>query len=87
MINFEFDNIKSNLNLKKHGIDFNEAQLLWNDPDLIEIPVNIHDEARHLIIAMLNGKCWTGVITYWGDAIRIISIRRSRKAEVNIYES
>jgi uncharacterized DUF497 family protein len=87
MINFEFDNIKSNLNLKKHGIDFNEAQLLWNDPDLIEIPVNIHDEARYLIIAMLNGKCCTGVITYRGDAIRIISIRRSRKAEVNIYES
>jgi uncharacterized DUF497 family protein len=87
MINFEFDNIKSNLNLKKHGVDFYVAQLLWKDPDLIEIPVNTHDEARYLIIAMLAGKCWTGVITYRGDAIRIISIRRSRKAEVNIYES
>lgn len=87
MVDFEFDEIKSHSNLEKHGVDFNAAQLLWNDPDLIEIPVNTHDEPRYIVIAMLNGKHWTGVITYRGDNIRIISIRRSRKAEVNIYES
>jgi len=32
---FEFDPQKSDRNKIKHGIDFNEAQELWNDPDLI----------------------------------------------------
>ena len=87
MVNFEFDEVKSNSNLEKHGVDFNVAQLLWNDPDLIEIPVNTHDEPRYIVIAMLNGKQWTGVITYRGQNIRIISVRRSRKGEVKVYES
>ena len=87
MVGFEFDEVKSHSNLEKHGVDFNTAQLLWNYPDLIEIPVNTHDEPRYIAIAMLNGKHWTGVITYRDDNIRIISVRRSRKAEVNIYES
>lgn len=87
MVNFEFDEVKSNSNLEKHGVDFNVAQLLWNDPDLIEIPVNTHDEPRYIVIAMLYGKHWTGVITYRGQNIRIISVRRSRKGEVKVYES
>ena len=87
MTNFEFDEAKSNSNLEKHGVDFNVAQSLWNDPDLIEIPVNTYDELRYIVIAMLNGKHWTGVITYRGQNIRIISVRRSRKGEVKVYES
>ncbi len=87
MIKFEFDKSKSELNLDKHGIDFNEAKVLWNDPYLIEVPVNTQDEPRYLVIARLNGKHWSGVITYRGENIRIISVRRSRKAEVNLYES
>ncbi|NRD73943.1 BrnT family toxin [Shewanella sp. VB17] len=55
MVDFEFDEVKSNSNLEKHGVDFNVAKLLWNDPDLIEIPVNTHDEPRYIVIAMLNG--------------------------------
>jgi uncharacterized DUF497 family protein len=35
---FEFDPVKSTANKDKHGIDFVEAQVLWNDPDRIEIP-------------------------------------------------
>ncbi|WP_141677109.1 BrnT family toxin, partial [Aliivibrio fischeri] len=42
---------------------------------------------RYIVIAMLNGKHWTGVITYRGQNIRIISVRRSRKGEVKVYES
>jgi len=71
----------------KHGIDFNEAQALWDDPDLIEIPVKTSDEARYVVIAMISGKHWSGVITYRGEKVRIISVRRSRKEEINIYES
>ncbi len=84
---FEFDPQKSQANKKKHGIDFYEAQALWDDPDLIEIPVRTSDEPRFLIIAKSSGKHWSGVITYRGGKIRIISVRRSRKEEVDIYES
>ncbi len=84
---FEFNYSKSDGNKKKHGIDFYEAQALWNDPDLIEIPVKTSDEPRFLVIGKISGKHWSGVITYRGEKIRIISVRRSRKEEVDIYES
>ena len=84
---FEFDTAKSNGNRMKHGIDFHEAQALWDDPDMIEIPAKVTDEPRFLIIGMIDGKHWSAVITYRGDVIRMISVRRSRKEEVYIYES
>ena len=83
----EFDSKKSDDNKKKHGIDFNEAQALWDDPDLIEIPVKTSDEPRFLVIGKIAEKHWSGVITYRGETIRIISVRRSRREEVEIYES
>ena len=83
---FEFDPKKSDCNKQKHGIDFYEAQALWADPDLIEIPVKTIDEPRHLVIGKVVEKYWSGVITYRGEKIRIISVRRSRKEEVEIYE-
>lgn len=83
---FEFDPQKSKRNKEKHGIDFYEAQALWDDPDFIEIPVKTNDELRFLVIGKISGKHWSGVITYRGDKIRIISVRRSRKEEVDIYE-
>lgn len=84
---YEFDPQKSDRNKVKHGIDFDETQKLWDDPDLIEIPVKTSDEPRYLVIAKISGKHWSGVITYRGEKIRIISVRRSRKEEVDVYES
>ena len=84
---FEFDPQKSERNKKKHGIDFNEAQALWDDPGVIEIPVRTSDESRSLTIGKILGKHWSAVITYRQGKIRIISVRRSRKEEVDIYES
>ena len=84
---FEFDPKKSDSNKQKHGIDFHEARALWEDPDLIEIPVQTIDEPRYLVIGTIEGKHWSGVVTYRGDKVRIISVRRSRKEEVEIYES
>ena len=84
---FEYDDNKSRNNKMKHGIDFKQAQKLWDDPDLIEIPVRTSDEPRFLVIGSIAGKFWSGVITYRGNKIRIISVRRARKEEVNIYES
>jgi uncharacterized protein len=83
---FEFDPRKSESNKQKHGIDFYEAQELWADPDFIEIPVKTSDESRFLVIGKVSGKHWSGIITYRIGKIRIISVRRSRKEEVDIYE-
>ncbi|MEY4767555.1 MAG: hypothetical protein RL637_194 [Pseudomonadota bacterium] len=87
MMTFEFDENKSQTNLQKHGINFVDAQQLWNDPDLLEIPAKTEDEPRFLIIGVIAGKYWSGVITYREQNIRIISVRRSRKEEVALYES
>ena len=84
--NFEFDPNKSKSNLEKHGIDFIRAQKLWDDPDLIEIQATAKDELRFLIVASLAEKYWSAVITYRKGNIRIISVRRARKAEVKLYE-
>ncbi|MDO8957728.1 MAG: BrnT family toxin [Deltaproteobacteria bacterium] len=83
---FKFDPKKGDSNKQKHGIDFYEAQTLWSDPDLIEISVKTSDEPRYLVIGKISEKRWSGVITYRGDKLRIISVRRSRKEEVEIYE-
>lgn len=87
MLAFEFDESKSRANLEKHGIDFVQAQALWSDPDLIEIPAVTVDEPRLLVIGRIDGKHWSAVITYRNENIRIISVRRSRSEEVAIYES
>jgi uncharacterized DUF497 family protein len=84
---FEFDSRKSELNKENHGIDFYKAQDLWNDPNFIELPVKDSDEARFMVIGKIGEKHWSGVITYRSEKIRIISVRRSRKEEVELYES
>lgn len=84
---FEFDQSKSESNRDKHGIDFTQAQALWDDPDLVEIPARTLDEPRFLVVGKIKNSHWSGVVTYRGDNIRIISVRRSRKEEVEIYES
>lgn len=86
MFIFEFDDRKSRANLSKHGINFIDAQLLWNDPNLLEIPAKTEDEARYLVIGKIDGKLWSAVITYRGTNIRLISVRRSRNEEAILYE-
>lgn len=84
---FEYDPAKSAANQKKHGIDFETAQQLWGDSNLIELPAKTVDEPRFLVIGKISGKHWAGIITYRDGNIRIISVRRARKEEINLYES
>jgi uncharacterized DUF497 family protein len=84
---FEFDSGKSDKNREKHGIDFFEAQLLWEDLDRVVIPARTTDEPRYLLIGKITEKCWSAVFTHRHEKIRIISVRRSRNEEVDIYES
>ena len=88
MASFEFDPTKSESNRTKHGIDSLEAQALWNDPMLLEIPAKTDDEPRHLLmIGLIQDKHWSAVVTYRADNIRLTSVRRARTEEVALYES
>ena len=87
MFSFEFEDEKSTANQVKHGIDFVDAQLLWLDSELLEIAAKIQDEPRFLVIGVIDSKHWSAVITYRNENIRIISVRRSRDEEIELYES
>lgn len=83
---FEFDERKSRLNKFKHGIDFVEAQALWLDQELTEFRVDRAGEPRYAVIGRIDSRYWTAVITYRGDNVRLISVRRSRAKEVEEHE-
>ena len=87
MVTFSFDNAKSESNVDKHGINFVDAQRLWEDSNLLEIPAKTEDEPRNIVIGLIENRHWSAVITYRSDDIRIISVRRSRREEVAIYDS
>lgn len=84
---FEFDETKSIKNKEKHGIDFIEAQLIWEDFDRIEIPARTEDEPRYVVIGRIEDKYWSAIITCRNENVRIISVRRSRNEEIALYES
>ena len=84
---FEFDEHKSRTNKQKHGIDFKEAQVLWQDPDLLEVPARTEGEPRIMFIGRIQGKCWSAVTTPRNNRTRIISVRPSRREEKALYES
>jgi uncharacterized protein len=84
---FEFDPDKSAANREKHGIDFVQAQAIWEDTDYIEILLKTADEARFMVIGKIDENVWSGNITYRGESVRIITVRRSRKEEIAVYES
>lgn len=83
---FEYDLIKSAANATKHGIDFDQAQQLWHDPDHLEIPAKMEGEPRFMVIGKIRERHWSAVVTYRQDAIRLISVRRSRQEEIQLYE-
>ena len=86
-MNFEFDPKKSQSNVSKHGIDFLKAQVLWQDEDRVIFPANSDTEQRYALIAELEQKIWVAFFTIRENRTRIISVRRARKKEKEIYES
>ena len=82
---FEFDLGKSAVNKRKHGIDFNEAQSLWLDHRRIEIEARTVGELSKLLIARLNDEIWSAVFTILDHTIRLISVRKARENEKEIY--
>ena len=81
---FEYDPKKSAKNKLKHGISLEEAKALWSVPT-VEIEATTMDEPRFMMIGQINGKFYSCIYTIRGDAVRLISTRRSRKSEEKIY--
>lgn len=86
-LDFEYDEAKSKTNLEKHGIDFQAAQALWKDPELLEVRARTDGEPRYLVIGLIGHQHWSAVITHRNGNVRLISVRRARKSEVKLYES
>jgi len=85
---FEYDIKKSRINKEKHGIDFVEAQNLWEDENALIVPANITDEEiRYALISRFNQKCYVAIFTMRENLFRIISVRRCRKNEEKNYEN
>ena len=82
---FEFDPQKSAINKAKHGIDFLEAQVLWKSK-YVRLGAKVALEKRYMILGKIDREHWSAIITYRGGTIRIISVRRSTRSEVNTYE-
>jgi len=83
---FDYDPQKSHDNKLKHGLDFDEAQALWQDERGLIIPARFRDEERLAIIARLDETLWTAIFTRRGPITRLISCRRARQEEAALYE-
>jgi uncharacterized DUF497 family protein len=82
---FEFDAEQSAANRAKHGIDFIEAQGMWDDPDRIEIPARSLKESRRLVIGRIGTMTWAASVSYRHEQIRLLSVRRARPEEHAAY--
>jgi len=51
----------------------------------MEVPVRSEGEPRSMIVARLDGRIWAAVITWREARIRIISVRRARSEEEELY--
>ena len=85
-MHFGYDPAKSEANAEKHGIDFEEAQTLWDDPHLLTFSLQCKEESRWALLARYAGAVWFAVYTMRGEATRIIGVRRAIKGEVGLYD-
>ena len=83
---FEFDPVKSEANLEKHGIDFWEAQELWEEPHFVIGTAFVVGEKREIVVGRIFGEYWTAATTQRGRAVRIISVRRASDKERSAYD-
>ena len=84
---FEYDPDKSVANLAKHGIDFDDAQALWDDDKRVAgFTFAGGDDERLMVVGRIGDRLWTAVVTYREEVTRLISVRRSRPKEERQYD-
>lgn len=83
---FEWDPNKTIANEAKHGINFRQAEAIWNDPWRTVIQTNTIGEQRFMTTGMIADRYWTFILTPRGGNVRIISVCRARNEEIERYE-
>lgn len=83
---FEFDPVKNDSNIRKHKVSFEEASEIWDDPNLVVIPARKRGERRRMAIGRAYSVLFSVIHTIRGDVVRIISARRSTGKEARLYE-
>jgi uncharacterized DUF497 family protein len=85
-MNFVWDENKNSANIKKHGIDFNDALVIFENPLLIKInDRRDYQEKRWIALGKMMQLVVVVVFTIRADSIRIISIRKANRTERKIY--
>lgn len=80
----EFDPAKSAANHKKHGLSLGQAKQLWEVPAVV-IRARTVGEERYMIMGLLSQKLYSAIFTVRGEAVRLISARRSHRKEEKLY--
>ncbi len=86
---FEWDPVKAEDNIRKHGIDFVDVLAVFDDLGAVDEPDDSMDygEERYKITGLMIGRLLTVIYTERGEAIRIISARKATKHEERFYHS
>ena len=86
---FEWDDQKERANIRKHGIDFSTAALVFNDENRIDLYDEIHSESedRYITIGEVGGITYVVFVVYTEreDVIRLISARLATESERRLY--
>jgi uncharacterized protein len=83
---FEWDEVKSNANLVKHGISFDDASEIFYSPVVVKGSTR-NNEERWLAIGVSHDRLISVIFTRRNDMIRIISARRPRADEKRAYRN
>jgi uncharacterized protein len=83
---FEWDGVKSDANLVKHGITFDDASEVFYGPIIIRKSTR-NDEERWLAIGISHDRLMSVIFTRRNDLIRIISARHPRPDEKRAYRN
>jgi uncharacterized DUF497 family protein len=85
---YVWDEAKRKSNLKKHGLDFKDAYLIYENPDKRTYDASREGEYRlmDVALAVIRGRLLTLVYTERGDDVRVISFRNASREERKQYE-
>jgi uncharacterized protein len=78
---FEFDPQKSVSNEPKHGVSFEQAQVMWHDQKAITLQTMTEPEERFVRIVGFSNVIWRIVYTIRNENIRFISVSRAKRSE------
>jgi len=86
---FKWDPAKDEANRFKHGLRLAFGRKVFDDPEhIISASIRpIDGEDRNKAVGMVEGKLYTAVHVWRGEAIRLISVRRSNASEQRDYHS